>query len=222
VKVIRPGAREDPCLDTTQSQRPVEGQHRRWRGARTRRPSRRACGESRCSGSQAFERQRVHDVLQLLLVRLRHGRGGSRRQADYARGDYDHVVNRGSLCVKGMSMFSTHASPQRLQIPRYRPPGQRSVGGHHVGRRRRSDRAEDPDATRFELDRNGTRRRRGRAGQSHRRLGVHGWRTEHQRGVLPVPESSASARARCTSSIRPGFDIAPPSPVWGHHSAGGR
>jgi formate dehydrogenase major subunit len=38
-------------------------------------------------------------------------------------GDYDHVVNRGSLCVKGMAMFSTHASPQRLQVPRYRAPG---------------------------------------------------------------------------------------------------
>ena len=31
-------------------------------------------------------------------------------------GDYDHVVNRGSLCVKGMSMFPTHASPQRLHV----------------------------------------------------------------------------------------------------------
>jgi formate dehydrogenase major subunit len=38
-------------------------------------------------------------------------------------GDYDHVVNRGSLCVKGMSMFPTHASPQRLQVPRYRAAG---------------------------------------------------------------------------------------------------
>ncbi len=38
-------------------------------------------------------------------------------------GDYDHVVNRGSLCVKGISMFATHASPQRLQVPRYRAPG---------------------------------------------------------------------------------------------------
>jgi formate dehydrogenase major subunit len=38
-------------------------------------------------------------------------------------GDYDHVVNRGSLCVKGMSMFPTHTSPQRLQVPRYRAPG---------------------------------------------------------------------------------------------------
>ncbi len=38
-------------------------------------------------------------------------------------GDYDHVVNQGSLCVKGMSMFPTHTSPQRLQVPRYRAPG---------------------------------------------------------------------------------------------------
>ena len=38
-------------------------------------------------------------------------------------GDYDHIVNRGSLCVKGISMFDTHASPQRLTTPKYRAPG---------------------------------------------------------------------------------------------------
>ena len=38
-------------------------------------------------------------------------------------GDYDHVVNRGSLCVKGMSMFPTHTSPERLKTPRYRAAG---------------------------------------------------------------------------------------------------
>jgi formate dehydrogenase major subunit len=38
-------------------------------------------------------------------------------------GDYDHIVNRGSLCVKGISMHATHASPQRLTKPRYRAPG---------------------------------------------------------------------------------------------------
>ena len=38
-------------------------------------------------------------------------------------GDYDHVVNRGSLCVKGISMFATHTSPNRLVTPRYRAPG---------------------------------------------------------------------------------------------------
>jgi formate dehydrogenase major subunit len=38
-------------------------------------------------------------------------------------GDYDHVVNEGSLCVKGMSMFPTHTSPLRNVVPRYRAPG---------------------------------------------------------------------------------------------------
>ena len=38
-------------------------------------------------------------------------------------GDYDHIVNRGSLCVKGISMFATHASPNRLTTPLYRAPG---------------------------------------------------------------------------------------------------
>ena len=38
-------------------------------------------------------------------------------------GDYDHIVNRGSLCVKGISMFATHTSPARLTAPRYRAPG---------------------------------------------------------------------------------------------------
>jgi formate dehydrogenase major subunit len=38
-------------------------------------------------------------------------------------GDFDHIVNRGSLCVKGISMFATHASPSRLTNPRYRAPG---------------------------------------------------------------------------------------------------
>jgi formate dehydrogenase major subunit len=38
-------------------------------------------------------------------------------------GDYDHIVNRGSLCVKGISMFATHASPNRLATPRYRASG---------------------------------------------------------------------------------------------------
>ena len=38
-------------------------------------------------------------------------------------GDYDHPVNGGSLCVKGMAMFPTHASERRLKTPMYRAPG---------------------------------------------------------------------------------------------------
>ena len=38
-------------------------------------------------------------------------------------GDYDHIVSRGSLCVKGIAMFAAHASPKRLTAPLYRAPG---------------------------------------------------------------------------------------------------
>src|SRR5580692_9466299 len=38
-------------------------------------------------------------------------------------GDFDHIVNRGSLCVKGISMFANQSSPNRLATPRYRAPG---------------------------------------------------------------------------------------------------
>jgi formate dehydrogenase major subunit len=38
-------------------------------------------------------------------------------------GDYDHIVSRGSLCVKGIAMFATHSSPKRLTVPLYRAPG---------------------------------------------------------------------------------------------------
>ena len=38
-------------------------------------------------------------------------------------GDFDHPVNGGSLCVKGMAMLPTHASPRRLTTPLHRAPG---------------------------------------------------------------------------------------------------
>jgi formate dehydrogenase major subunit len=38
-------------------------------------------------------------------------------------GDFDHPVNGGSLCVKGMAILPTHSSPRRLQKPLYRAPG---------------------------------------------------------------------------------------------------
>jgi len=51
-------------------------------------------------------------------------------------GDYDRIVNRGSLCVKGISMFATHASPNRLQTPRYLPWPSSGSGRHRrTGRR---------------------------------------------------------------------------------------
>jgi formate dehydrogenase major subunit len=38
-------------------------------------------------------------------------------------GDPDHVVNEGSLCVKGAAAFATHDSAQRIKTPKYRAPG---------------------------------------------------------------------------------------------------
>ncbi len=38
-------------------------------------------------------------------------------------GDFDHPVNAGSLCVKGMAMLPTHASPRRLKTPLWRAAG---------------------------------------------------------------------------------------------------
>jgi formate dehydrogenase major subunit len=38
-------------------------------------------------------------------------------------GDFDHPVNRGSLCVKGIAVLPTHESPNRLKTPRYRAAG---------------------------------------------------------------------------------------------------
>src|SRR5262249_49949943 len=93
------------------------------RGARAGRLRQRARNAGRHQGSEARRHQRVHDRLQLLFVRLRHDRPSPRREVDRGGGDYDHIVSRGSLCVKGISMFATHASPNRLQKPLYRAPG---------------------------------------------------------------------------------------------------
>ena len=68
-------------------------------------------------------------------------------------GDYDHIVNRGSLCVKGISMYATHTSPERLKDASLSGAGQRPLGGHLLGRRDRARRAEDAEDARRDLDR---------------------------------------------------------------------
>ena len=42
-------------------------------------------------------------------------------------GDYDHIVNRGALCVKGISTFATHASPCGGYLKTYDGEGNESV-----------------------------------------------------------------------------------------------
>ena len=96
-------------------------------------------------------------------------------------GDYDHIVNRGSLCVKGISMFATHTSP---------------MGGYLVGKRGGTNRAKDSKDPRRDVDRHRETRRRGGSGQPDGCDRLHGRRTKHQRGVLPLPKSGAPARHR--------------------------
>ena len=68
-------------------------------------------------------------------------------------GDYDHIVNRGALCVKGISMFATHASPNRLTTPRYRAPGSDHWEDISWDDAIDAGRAEDPEDARRDLDR---------------------------------------------------------------------
>ena len=137
-------------------------------------------------------------------------------------GDYDHIVNRGSLCVKGISMFATHASPKRLTTPRYRAPGsdhwediswddaiarvaqkirktrdETWIATEKVGDKEVSGQSRPTRSASWAARRTRTRS----ATSSRRRPGCSAWRT---------------------SSTRPGFDIAPRSPVWGPRSAGER
>ena len=68
-------------------------------------------------------------------------------------GDYDHIVNRGALCVKGISMFATHASPAAAHHAALPRAGQRPLGGDLLGRCDRTRRAEDPQDARRDVDR---------------------------------------------------------------------
>ena len=137
-------------------------------------------------------------------------------------GDYDHIVNRGALCVKGISMFATHTSPKRLQTPKYRAPGsdhwediswQDAV--NRLAQKIRKTRDETWIATEKVGDREGSGQSDGRDRVSWAALRT---RTRSATSSRRRPGCSASP----TSSTRPDFDIAPRSPVWGPRSGGGR
>jgi formate dehydrogenase major subunit len=109
-------------------------------------------------------------------------------------GDYDHIVNRGALCVKGISMHATHASPQRLTTPRYRAPGSdhwEDISWEDAIAKVAQKVRKTRDETWIATEKSATRS----AGQSDRRDWFHGRRAEHQRRVLPLSEGGPAARA---------------------------
>lgn len=48
---------------------------------------------------------------------------GEKANIMHIEGDYDHPVNRGTLCPKGAGLLDFVHSPNRLQFPEYRAPG---------------------------------------------------------------------------------------------------
>jgi formate dehydrogenase major subunit len=127
-------------------------------------------------------------------------------------GDYDHIVSRGSLCVKGISMFATHASPKRLTKPLYRAPG-----SDHWEELEWKDAAERVarkiKKTRRDLDRDRQgRRRRGPTNCTDAIAFLGGAQNTNE-------ECCSRRRLACSAppswSTRPVSDTVPRSPVWG-------
>ena len=161
-------------------------------------------------------------------------------------GDYDHIVNRGALCVKGISMFATHTSPNRLTTPRYRAPGSdhwEDISWDdaiaRVAQKIRKTRDETwiatekvdaPDLWWIALRVIGSRAPHGsslrRASQRCPSIAPTRSASWAARRTRTRSVTSSRRRPGCsawrTSSTRPDFDIAPRSPVWGPRSAGER
>ena len=211
----------DPALQT-QPQNLVEDGRRHGRRPRARRRARSRRRPCRGARAQARQRQRVHDLLQLLLVRLRHGRGRARRQAHLARRRLRPRRQPRLAVREGHGDVPDPRVARAAKTPRYRAAGSdRWVeitwddAVDRIARRITALRDDDVDR-----DREGRRRRR--AGQPHRRAG-RSWAARR----TPTRSATSSRRPRgcsapSTSSTRPGFDTAPRSPVWGPRSAGAR
>ncbi len=158
-------------------------------------------------------------------------------------GDYDHIVNRGSLCVKGISMFDTHASPQRLTTPKYRAPGSDhweeiswDDAISKVAQKVRKVRDENWIATE-KVDLPSSRwiwppvigfasapgpSLTKAASEKCLSIAPTRWDSWAVRRTPTRSVTSFKRRPGCSawhmSSTRHGFDIAPRSPVWGPHS----
>ena len=198
----------------------------------------------RDEGPEALGRQRVHHLLQLLLVRLRHDRRRPRRQA---------VEDGGRLRPHRQSRVAVRQGHLDVRDARLAATGSRRRA---TGRRAATTGRRSPGTTRSRASRRRSARRATRRGSPPRRWmrltcrsiarRVIGSRTPHTSSLTraaiercpsigPTPSASWAARRTptrsvtsfrrrpaCwgwpTSNIRPGFDIAPRSPVWGPRS----
>ncbi len=136
-----------------QPQRPVQADLRRRRRTRARRAPRRSRDAGRDEGLEALGRQRVHHLVQLLLVRVRHDRRRPRRQAPEDGGRLrPHRESRVAVRQRHFDVRDARlpAAAHDAPLP---GAGQRPLGGHLLGRRDRAGRAEDSEDARRDLDR---------------------------------------------------------------------
>src|SRR5580692_10606653 len=129
-------------------------------------------------------------------------------------GDFDHIVNRGSLCVKGISMFATHTSPNRLTTPRYRAPGSdhwEDISWNDAIARVAQKIRKARDATWIATEKVGDKE------VSVKRTDAIGFLggAQNTNEECYLFQKAAGCSAWLTSSTRPDFDTAPRSPVWG-------
>jgi len=129
-------------------------------------------------------------------------------------GDYDHIFNRASLCVKGISMFATHASPNRLAAPRYRAPGSdhwEEISWQDAVERIAQKIRKTRDATWIATETLGDTEV-----PVNEPRQLPSWAARR----TPTKSVTCSRRRRAfsallSSNIRLDFDTAPRSPVWG-------
>ena len=205
-----------------QSPRPVEAHPRRRRRTRARRLARRFRDAGRHAGSEALEHQRVHHLLQLLLVRMRNGCRRPGRQAGLdGRRLRPHREPR--ILVRQRHLHVRHARVAEAADDAPLPgAGKRPLGGAETGRTRPSGL---PERSRRSATRPGSRPRSS-ATRRFRSTGPRRSPSSAARRTRTRSATSSRRRPGCSacrsSSTRPDFDTAPRSPVWGQRSGGGR
>ena len=130
-------------------------------------------------------------------------------------GDPSSPISRGRLCPKGADTFELHTHPERLTKVKYRRPYREIVGRDRSGKGDGHGRRSPVGEPRAEF-RGNPGRRGPHADHRHRSPRRCDPR---QRRELPDQETfRRPAWAWFASATRPGYDTAPPCPVWAHHS----
>ena len=137
------------------------------------------------------------------------------RRSSRSRATRIRLISRGRLCPKGSASEQFVNSPGRQTAMLYRRAGLLPSGNHSILETATdmiADRVLDTRNRDLATSATSTASSRSTAHTWHRRAR---WGDAGQRRELPDQESCSPPWVRCRSRIRPVFDTAPPSPVWG-------